>query len=380
MLRRSIALAGALACAFVFFGFSAQAAAVEDESSKIIEDMYKESGADKLFYALPESSRDFLSEIGLSDFRPFAADSITPNRLEGAIKKAVIDNFDEPLRVFLFIIAAVVIAGALDTVKGGLAEQKLLSLAASLCVVSAVSPPLISLINYLGETISAAGNFMLLYVPVMAGLMAAGGGTASSTAYCGVMIYTSNLVVQVCTRLVIPLMKCIMALSITSSACESMKLDGVIEMFRKVSRIILTFCMSLFVAFLTMRSIVAAAADNLANRAVKFAVSSFVPLVGGALSDAYQTMISCVSVLKSGVGAAAIAAVFAVFAYPVVRCMIWQMTVSAAAAVCDLFGISRLSSLMRSCSSVISVMFAVMMCTMVIYIIGTAVIIIVGKG
>ena len=60
--------------------------------------------------------------------------------------------------------------------------------------------------------------------------------------------------------------------------------------------------------------------------------------------------------------------------------MIWQMVTTTAAAVCDLFGLDRISSLMKSCSFVISVMFAIMMCTMVMYIIGTAVVLIVGNG
>ncbi|MBQ1388462.1 MAG: hypothetical protein IIY78_02435 [Clostridia bacterium] len=379
MRKKFIAFAAAAVCAFRFFCFAA-AADTDNDADRILDELYKDSGADELIYMLPESSENFLSDIGISDFRPFSTNGITPNRFVQAVKKALYDNISEPFRAFMFVVAAVAIAGALDTVKGGLASQKVLMIMSSLSVVLAISPPLIALVNYLSETITAAGNFMLAYVPVMAGLMAASGSPSLGASYCGMMIYSSNLVEQACIRLVIPLMKCILALSITSSSCSAVRLDGVINMFRNASRIILTFCMSLFASFLTMRSLVAAAADTLANRAVKFAVSSFVPLVGGALSDAYQTMLSCVSVLKSGVGAAAIAAVFALFAVPVIRCMIWQMVTTTAAAVCDLFGLDRISSLMKSCSFVISVMFAIMMCTMVMYIIGTAVVLIVGNG
>ena len=84
------------------------------------------------------------------------------------------------------------------------------------------------------------------------------------------------------------------------------------------------------------------------------------------------------SVLKSGVGAAAVAAIFAIFIPHVIRCAVWQAVAAAGGALCDLFGLSEVSSLLGSMSSVVSVMLAMLLCTMVIYIISTAIVIIVG--
>ena len=74
-------------------------------------------------------------------------------------------------------------------------------------------------------------------------------------------------------------------------------------MFYKAVKWVLSIVMTIFVSLLTIQNLIGVAADNAGTKAVKFAVSNFIPVVGGALSDAYTTVQSCVKVLKSGVGA-----------------------------------------------------------------------------
>lgn len=348
------------------------------DTAAITERIYHESGADGLWQTVPEDAQAFLSGIGFAGFVAGSVSDISPQSFLEQLGAAVRDSALEPLRVLACLIAIVAISAALETARSGGAADGVLSVVISLCVVSVAAPPVLTLTKDMADAITASGSFMLLYVPVISGLMIASGKAAGGSMYSGVMIFVSSALMQLTVRVIVPLLKCVISLSLVSSACDKVRLSGVIELFRKASRFILTFCMSLFVAFLTMRTIVAAAADSLGDRAVKFAVSSFVPLVGGALSDAYQTVISCVNVLRSGVGAAAIAAVFAIFLPAALRCVLWQAVLAAGCAVCGLFGLSRVSELLSQLSAAVSVMFAVLMCTMVIYIISTAIIIIVG--
>ncbi len=376
-MRRAVCFIFA-AAVMLLSGFPAFALDDTPDTAQITERLYHESGADRLESSLPEDARRFLESSGFTGFTPNGVSNVDVQRVLSSLGKIIRQNTIEPFRVLVGIFGIVLLSAALRTVGTGGSSDGVLSLVTSLCTISVIAPPVLGLTSDLADTITVSGNFMLLYVPVISGLIVASGAAASGYMYCGVMVFVSNAVMQIASMAVVPLLKCLMSLSLVSSACISVKLGGLTELFRKASRFVLTFCMSLFAAFLTMRSIVAAAADSLTNRAVKFAVSSFVPLVGGALSEAYQTVISCVSILKAGVGAAAIAAVFAMFIPAAVRCLIWQSVTSLGAAMCGIFGLDKAESLLVSLSNVVSVMFAVLMCTMVIYMISTAVIIIAG--
>ncbi len=372
--------------AAICFGFliilcqtlTARALETETDDAALMQQLYSDSGADRLEGALPDYAAGLLDDLGLDGFYPGGVDNVTLGSITAVLRGVISENLREPLRVLCCLVGIVILSAALDAVKSGGAADGALTVVSTLCAVSIIAPPILELTGDLAGTIEASSDFMLLYVPVISGLMIASGSAAGGSMYCGVMVFVAAAVTRITSQLVLPLLKCVMSLSVVASSCEKVRFDGVVELFRKAARFILTFCMSLFVAFLTMRSIVSAAADSLANRAVKFAVSSFVPLVGGALSDAYQTVISCVTVLKSGVGAAAIAAVFVIFVPVAVRCALWQAVTSVGAALCGLFDLGRVSSLLSSLSSVVSVVLAVLLCTMVIYIISTAIVIIVG--
>ena len=351
------------------------------DTAEIIDRLYYEVGADKLIYNIPEEARDFLSEIKFENFKPDGTDKVTVESIFNGIAYILKENILEPFRILICVIGIILITAMFDTLKSSSLSGSLdntLSVISALCMITVLAPSMLALIDTLSQTIVNASNFMIIYVPVITALIIMSGQPVGGSMYYGVMIYVSNAVLQIESKIIIPLLKCIVSMSIVTSVSTKVSLNGIINLFKKTIKWILTFCMSLFVAFMTMKSIVAVSEDSISNKAVKFAISNFVPLVGGALSDAYQTVISCVAVLKSGVGVAAMAAVFAIFLPAVAKCVIWQFVIAVSISVCDIFNINKTSSLLNSLAAAVSVICAILLCTMVIYIISTAIIIIVG--
>ena len=74
----------------------------------------------------------------------------------------------------------------------------------------------------------------------------------------------------------------------------------------------------------------------------------------------------------------AIIAVFAMFVPAAAKCVIWELVLLLSSTVCDVFSNGRLSSLLRAFSSVISVLCSIVLTSMAVYVIGTAIILIVG--
>ena len=351
------------------------------DTEEILTRLYHDSGADELINIIPDDARSFLSMLDIEDFRPDSTASFTLDSVIKALSYIIADNYTEPLRVLISIVSIIIINALFTSLKsGGLsgALEITLSTVTVLCTVTIISPPVLSLISTLTETIKTSSDFMLMYIPVISVLIASSGKPLSASMYYGVMVYLCSALLKIVSVIVIPLIRSVTALSVVGSVSDKVRFTGVTELFKKILRITLTFCMSVFTAFLTMRSIITTSQDSLSDRAVKFAISNFVPLVGGALSDAYQTVISCVKVLKSGVGVTAMIAVAAIFLPAVLRCFIWQTALSAGVAVCGIFEDNRTSSLLSSLANVVSSVCAIELCTMVMYIISTTVIILSG--
>ena len=351
------------------------------DTDKLIDSLYSEAGADELIFALPDSARGFLDNLYINDFKPESAENLSAENVISAILNVFRESINEPIKILICIIGIIILTALFDTLKSSdmsAGLEQTLSFVSVLCMSAVLSPAVLSLITNLTETISVCSDFMMIYVPVISLLIISGGNPVSGGMFYSTMIYMCSAVLRVVSEVIVPFLRCISSVAVITNITDKVSLSGVNEMLRKAVRILLTFCMSVFTAFLTMRSVISVSQDSLSNRAVKFAISNFVPLVGGALSDAYQTVVSCTAVLRSGVGVIAIAAIFAVFLPAVAKCLIWQFTLMLGTAVCDVFSNGRLSSMLSSISSVISIICSILLCTMVMYIISTAIILIVG--
>ena len=352
-----------------------------EDTDKLIDSLYDESGADDLMFSLPENAKAFLDMLYIDDFKPGSADKFGINNVVSALAYVLRENLLEPLRILVCIIGIIILTALFDTLKtsdlsAGL--EQTLSFVSVLCMSAVLSPQMLGLIEELTDTITVCSDFMMIYIPVISMLIISGGRMISGGMFYSTMIYMSGAVMRVVSEIVVPFLKCISSLAVITNVTDKPSLSGVTEMLRKAVRILLTFCMSVFTAFLTMKSVISVSQDTLSDRAVKFTVSNFVPLVGGALSDAYQTVVSCTGVLKSGVGVIAMIAIFAMFLPAVAKCLVWGLILLLSKAVSDIFGINKLSCLLSSVSSVISVICSILLSTMAVYIISTAIIIIVG--
>lgn len=366
----------------LFICFSISVCAYDtDNTQDIIDQLYEESGASGLMYKLPDNAKNIISDMQVESFAPQEFNEWGIGSVLNALSNILKANIYQPIKILFSIIAIILITAIFDALKDSSASasmDNILSIVSTLCIISVLSPSMLELIKELASAIENSCDFMILYIPVISVLIITGGHQISGGAFYGTMIWVSNAILQISSKVIIPLLKCILSLSIVASVSDKVSLSGFIALFKKSVKWILCFCMSLFVAFITMKSIVSVSEDTISNKVVKFAINNFVPLVGGALSDAYQTVVSCVGVLKSSVGVAAMIAIFAIFLPALIKCVIWQVVISFGSAVCEVFEIKRTCSLLNSLSVILSCTSAIILSIMVIYIISTAIIIIVG--
>ena len=65
---------------------------------------------------------------------------------------------------------------------------------------------------------------------------------------------------------------------------------------------VLTVVLLVFVGYLTVSGVIAGSTDAVTVKAAKFTMSSLVPVVGGILSDAAETVLAGAGILKNAVG------------------------------------------------------------------------------
>jgi len=234
--------------------------------------------------------------------------------------------------------------------------------------------PLVSVLTRAQNTALGAFAFLISFVPVYAGIMAANGQPVLAGAYSATTIAAAQGASGLFSAVVAPGLQMLLALSVVSAAAPKINLQGIYTFLQKMVKWVLGFGMTIFVTILSLQGAAGSAADSLAVKTAKFVIGSAVPVVGGALSDAYTSVRGYVGVLKSTVGAFGILAGGAIFLPLIVELLIWIAAAELCAAAGELFEQKEISGLLKAISSVLGLFLAVLLCCGALLIISTGIV------
>ena len=169
-----------------------------------------------------------------------------------------------------------------------------------------------------------------------------------------------------------------MSLSAVSSLFSELRLVGFIRAIQRAVNWILGVCMTLFSALLTLSGAVSSATDSVAMRTTKFMTASFVPVVGGAVSEALSSVLACVGVLRATVGAYGVIAMAVTLLPALVQLLLWKLMLLLTAAAADVFGVDGVARLLGGVGSVVGILIAVIISVMVVFLVSIGIMMMAG--
>lgn len=200
-------------------------------------------------------------------------------------------------------------------------------------------------------------SFSDVLLPVMASATAGAGGSGTAAALYTVTVFFSNLLMRFCSRLLRPLIYAALALAVTDTVLRSQRMKQLRELLCWLLKTGMKAVLYLFTGFLSVTGVLAGSADAAALKAAKITVSGMVPVVGGIISDAAETVLASAGVLKTGVGTLGILAVLALFLLPYLRIGAYYLGFRLASGLCGLLE-SRLSGMLEAISQAMGLVLA----------------------
>lgn len=318
------------------------------------EDIYADSGADRLEEALPEEARFLLRESG---FSPQADGQGDAGDFLAALAAGVRESLTEPLRALVLLLAAVVLCRIVSDLASG-ALNETVGLCAALGAAGVLLPPIAGLIGKTASVTEAIGAFLLAAVPVYAGLLITAGNAVTGSTYGALTLTAANGVSALTVHLFVPLLRVFLALSAVSSA-TSFDLKKLTDALYKLLKWALVLAVTVFTGVLSMQTLVSAQSDAVTGKAAKMIASSAIPIVGGAFGDAFSVLGASIGMVKSGVGAFGILASLAIFLPLCLEAAVWLGVCFLSSLAADLFGLSKLASFLDGCATALRLLLAV---------------------
>ena len=359
--------------------FAADSQSATQSTENDINSIYDTSA---LYNSLSDDVKQSLENIGINGIDGQQISQISFTEVVNEIVKLAGENSAGPLKAVISLTALILICSLLSSYKNSLSSElsSSLGIAAVLCATCTAALPVIQVIADMSAVVKTASAFMLAFVPVMVMIMSSTGHAESGASYYAMMIGAGEGVGQLSSKVIVPFLNMFLGVSVTASVCPETRLSGISSVISKAVKWILGFVMTVFTAVLSFKQLITASVDDVSTRAVRFTLNSFIPIVGSALSDAYKTVQGSVNLLKSGLGIFVIISIAFVFLPIILNSLLWIFTLSAGKLFADTLGINQVKNLLEGVSTVLSTLLAIVLCIMSVYIISTALVLLLGGG
>jgi stage III sporulation protein AE len=94
-------------------------------------------------------------------------------------------------------------------------------------------------------------------------------------------------------------------LTIVNNISDKIQLTRLVNLIKQIVSWALGIILTVFIIAVTLQGSLGAVIDGATQKAAKFAISTFIPIVGKTLADAADTVIGCTLLIKNAAGAAA---------------------------------------------------------------------------
>ncbi len=321
------------------------------------------------------------------------AEALPPSVAE-KLPEEVISNGEISVETFGFDYFGEVIAGALSeslfpavSSLGTLLGVLLLSASVRLfCpdkgdVISLITCAAMGLyiIDVEAETAAAVESFSVMIstfvtalAPAVSALHVSTANTLTASVSATGFLFFSGAVGSISTYFFIPIYKSALGFAVINTVSKGTSA----RVFALIKRIFVTSLSALALIYITVLSYqtsLAAAADTVAARGVKFVLSSSVPIIGGALGDAVRTTAAGLGVIKSGSGALGIAVMLLLAAPVMIRLALSSAVYSVLSFAASFLGCDREDDLFTELGGAVGFALATVSIITVVFIISAAI-------
>lgn len=289
-------------------------------------------------------------------------------------------SFKKPIKDMVIIAGVVVLVGL---IKGTVAAENFsepLNIVIGCAVAITVFASSAGVISQGMSAVETTSDFMLALIPVLAGIITAAGNPTLALTYGSFAMAAAQAAAQTAGNIIMPLCGAFSAFGVSASLSPELKLTKLADMIKKLTIGVLSFVAAAFSAVLGLKSLLAGSADTLASKGIKLALSSVVPIVGGALSDAYSSIIGSVSLLKSTVGVFGVIAVVMIDLPVVLQLTARIILLKLLGVLSSSMGDDTTGEVLDTLSSALTVINAAVIFTAALFIISTGIVISVKAG
>ncbi len=313
------------------------------------------------FLGMPVSAMDFTAPTvpeAAQEYMPDSEETFAEGLLY-ILKKAISELAPELAKassVCLSLIAVVLLLRVFSSISKKASAS--IRLTGAVVIGLLLLEPVNAMVQLGTDTITELSEYGKMLIPVMTATMAAQGGTTTSAALYAGTVFFNSLLTGIISKFIVPALYIYLCLCVAGCAVEQDMLTKVQEFAKWTMTTILKWVLYIFTGYITITGVISGTVDASALKAAQVAISGMVPVVGGILSGASETVLLSAGMMKGAAGVYGIFAILALCVSPFIQIGAQYLLLKVSGAVCNVFGYTPAVSLVQKFSSGMGIVLA----------------------
>ena len=331
---------------------------------------------------LGSDTYDLLDELGLTTFDYNTLVNFSISDFTNSVKDILKGAAQTPLEACIVILVFIIISSFFQNLKSTMIDSEmstLFSTVSALIIAVVLAIKMKTTISLACSSIAICADFIYAFIPVFCVIVATSGNTVAAFSTNTLLLSLAQTLNYISKNIFVPLTNCFLSIGICAGLRSELNLKSLLAFMKKYITTGISVCAAAFVSVLSIKTAVAARADAIGLRSIRFAINSVVPVIGSAISEGLLSIQSYSSLIRSSVGVVGIVAVVLVFLPAIIEVVFWRFFLLLSSIISDVFGDKSVTLVLKAFCDAMLIMNVILILSMVTTIISIG-ILIAAKG
>ena len=209
------------------------------------------------------------------------------------------------------------------------------------------------ILDLTNRTINLILTQMQIIFPILITLLGTIGSFSSISIYNPLVAVLTSAISIVFDKFLYPLFITIFLFTVIGHLTDTIKLNKINSFLSSTFKWVIGIVFTLFTGFLSIQGISAGKFDSVSIKATKFAMKSYIPIIGSYVSDGMDFFILGSVLVKNTIGLIGVLILFVSIISPIITILIYKLALQLSGGILEMTGSTKMSNFLTNCSKIL---------------------------
>ena len=218
-----------------------------------------------------------------------------------SLKNLILQQLSASLKVIIMIIVLALLSSILKSLESSFSSGEVTKIVNYIIFITMVTLVLVNFKDVLSiayTTVNSIISIVNILIPILLSLMVVGGLTATSATLSPVFVGGVSVINLVFKNIIFTLITLAFCVLVVNNLSKNIKLKRFSELLKKANIVIVGAVFIIYLGLISIQGIYVTSFDKFTVKSAKFAVGSFIPVIGNFVSDSVDILLSSPLLIK----------------------------------------------------------------------------------